>query len=89
MQRSKVDLPGAVGAEQGEHLAAAHVEVDPEEHLHGPVGEVQVPHLQDVVLGVVVAHADGLGPLLVELVHHPPDVAPDVGGAARQQQRRR
>ena len=78
-------LPGAVGAEQREHLAAAHVEVDAEQHLHGAVGEVEVPHLQDVVLGVVVAHAVGLGPLLLELLHHQPDVAADVGGAARQQ----
>ena len=85
MQRSERGLARAVGAEQREHLAPPHVEVDAEQHLHGAVGEVQVADLEDVVLGVVATHPGGLGPLLLELLHDPADVAPDVGGAARQE----
>ncbi len=39
-------LTGPVGAEQRDALAAVYLEVDVEEHLHGPVGEVGVDHLQ-------------------------------------------
>ena len=39
-------LPGPVGAEQCDALAAVDLEVDVEEHLHRPVGEVGVDHLQ-------------------------------------------
>ena len=39
-------LAGAVGAEQGEHLAPAHLEADVEEDLHLAVGEVDVVDLQ-------------------------------------------
>ena len=39
-------LPGAVGPEQGEHLARLHLEADVEEDLDLAVGEVDVAHLQ-------------------------------------------
>ena len=39
-------LAGAVGAEQREHLARAHLEADVEQHLHRAVGEVDVVDLQ-------------------------------------------
>ena len=39
-------LAGAVGAEQGQHLALAHLEADVEEHLHLAVGEVDVGDLE-------------------------------------------
>ena len=40
MTRRIVDLPGAVRAEQREHLAPAHLEADVEQHLDLAVGEV-------------------------------------------------
>ena len=68
-------LAGAVGTEQGEHLAALHLEVDVEEDLDRSVGRVDVVDLEHRhVLGI-----GGDAPLLLllveELFDHERDVA--------------
>ncbi len=48
-------LAGAVGAEQGDDLALVDVEVEPEQDLHGPVGRVEVSHLEERLIASLVA----------------------------------
>ena len=63
-------LAGAVGAEQREHLAPAHLEADVEQDLHLAVGEVDVVDLDGRDLLGIVLLASVLVQLLAQLGDH-------------------
>ena len=79
-------LAGTVRAEQCNRLPVLHLEVDVEQHLDGPVGEVEVRDLQCRCHG---AHSRALVELLLfleELLHDEGEVVADEARAVHQQQ---
>ena len=70
-------LARAVGAQQGQRLALAHLEGGVEEGLHVPVAEVHSPHLQGWHRGGVGGEATVLGHLLPQIGGGQGQVAPD------------
>ncbi len=79
-------LPGAVGTEQREHLAPRHLEPHVEQHLDGPVAEVEVAHLQHRDLVGPRTHSFQLRPLFEQLFDGERDVALEESGAVHEQQ---
>ncbi len=75
-------LAGAVGAEQREHLALAHLEADVEQHLHLAVGEVDRAHLDRRHLRRRLLATLLLGELLAQLGDDQRHVVLDELGAA-------